>query len=92
MPDSIIKTERHGLWAAAAFVLALLAVIIGLVAVKRVHQVTVGTQIEVLVLSKKIDKLEAQLAAQAAAPAAAPAVEAAPATEAAPAAEAVPAQ
>ncbi len=89
MPDSIIKTERHGLWAAAAFVLALLAVIIGLVAVKRVHQVTVGTQIEVLVLSKKIDKLEAQLKAQAAA---APAVEAAPAAEVAPAADAVPAQ
>ena len=34
MPDSIIKTERHGLWAAAAFVLALLAVVIGLVAGK----------------------------------------------------------
>lgn len=81
MPDSIIKTERHGLWAAAAFVLALLAVVIGLVAVKRVHQLTVATQIEVLALSKKVDKLEARVGAQAAAPA----VEAAPATEMAPA-------
>lgn len=83
MPNSIIETERHGLWAAAAFVLALLAVVIGLVAVKRVQEVAVGTQIEVLVLSKKLDKLEA---AQQAAAAPAPAVEAA-----APAAEAVPA-
>ena len=88
MPDSIIKTERHGLWAAAAFVLALLAVVIGLVAVKRVHQLTVATQIEVLALSKKVDKLEARIGAQAAAPA----VEAAPATEMAPAAEMAPAQ
>lgn len=83
MPNSIIETERHGLWAAAAFVLALLAVVIGLVAVKRVQEVAVGTQIEVLVLSKKLDKLEA---AQKAAAAPAPAAEAA-----APAAEAVPA-
>jgi hypothetical protein len=79
MSNSVIETERHGLWAAAAFVLALLGVVLGLVAIKRVHEVAVGSQIEVLVLAKKVKQLEQ---AQAAAPTA-PAVEAAPAAEAA---------
>lgn len=79
MSNHIIETERHGLWIAVTFILALLALSVGVVSMVRVQQVGVATQLEVLALHKRIQKIE-----KAAAPAAAPA-------EAAPAADAVPA-
>lgn len=85
MSNHIIETERHGLWIAVTFILALMSLSVGVVSMVRVKQIAVASQIEVLALNKRIQKLE-----KAAAPAAAPAAEAAPAA-AAPAAEAAPA-
>lgn len=81
MPNTIIETERHGLWIAAAFILALLALGMSVVANKRLLAVTVGTQVEVLALDKRLDRLEKKLNAQAAA--AAPVAVEAPAAPAA---------
>lgn len=81
MPNTIIETERHGLWIAAAFILALLALGMSAVANKRLLAVTVGTQVEVLALDKRLDRLEKKLNAQAAA--AAPVAVEAPAAPAA---------
>lgn len=81
MPNSIIETERHGLWIAVAFILALLALGMSVVANKRLLAVTVGTQLEVLALDKRLDRLEKKLNAQAAA--AAPVAVEAPADPAA---------
>lgn len=80
MSNHIIETERHGLWIAVTFILALLALSVGVVSMVRVHQIAVLTQVEVLTLHKRIQKLEK---------AAAPAAQAAPA-EAAPAEAAAP--
>jgi type II secretory pathway component PulJ len=79
MSNHIIETERHGLWIAAAFIVALLGLVSSLVALNRVSQLAHVSQAEVLVLNKRIAALEKD-----AAPAAAPAAEAAPA-DAAPA-------
>lgn len=86
MSNHIIETERHGLWIAAAFIVALLGLVSSLVALNRVSHLANVSQAEVLVLNKRLVALE-----KAAAPAAAPAAEAAPAADAAPAAEAAPA-
>lgn len=85
MSNHIIETERHGLWIAVTFILALMALSVGVVSMVRVKQIAVASQIEVLALHKRIQKIEKGLA-----PAAAPAAAAAPA-EAAPAADAAPA-
>lgn len=80
MSNHIIETERHGLWIAVTFILALLALSVGVVSMVRVQQVGVATQLEVLALHKRIQKIE-----KGAAPVAAPAAaEAAPAADAAP--------
>ncbi len=60
----IIEPERFGLWIAVTFIIALLALIIALGAVKQVGDLTIITQGEVVLLNKKIE---------AAQPAAAPA-------------------
>ncbi|MDF2445889.1 MAG: hypothetical protein K0S46_1125 [Moraxellaceae bacterium] len=77
MSNHIIETERHGLWIAVTFTLALLAFVFGLVSVVRIHQLAGVSQVEVLLLHKRLNKLEKA--------AAAPAAEAAPVAEAAPA-------
>lgn len=80
MSNHIIETERHGLWIAVTFILALLALSVGVVSMVRVQQVGVATQLEVLALHKRIQKIE-----KGAAPVGAPAAaEAAPAADAAP--------
>lgn len=73
---SIIDPERLGTWTAGAFVLALLALVVGILAIYRVNAVLYGTQIEVLGLNKKIESLRPK---EAAAPTAAPAQKEAPA-------------
>lgn len=60
----IIEPERFGIWIAVTFVIALLALIVAIVAVKKTNDLTLITQGEVLLLNKKIE---------AAQPAAAPA-------------------
>lgn len=51
----IIEPERFGIWIAVTFVIALLALIIALGAVKQTNDLTVITQGEVLLLNKKIE-------------------------------------
>lgn len=89
MSNHIIEPERHGLWIAAAFIVALMGVSVGVVSMIRVHQLAMMNGIQVLALNKRIVGLENKIAAltpAAPAPAAAaPAADAAPAPEAAPA-------
>lgn len=63
----IIEPDRMGLWVAVTFIIALLALIVGLVAIQRNSQLAYVTQAEVLMLNKKIQQSSP-----------APAVEAAP--------------
>lgn len=65
----IIEPERLGLWVAASFVLALLALVVAIVAIQRNAELAVVTQSEVMMLNQKI--VENQPAAAAEAPAAA---------------------
>ncbi|MDI1301024.1 MAG: hypothetical protein PSX71_03890 [bacterium] len=81
MSNHIIDQERQGLWIAATFVIALLALVLSFVNLDRNHALAVGTQIEVLGLHDHITSVErkvngsAATATPAQAPAAAPAVE-----------------
>ena len=51
----IIEPERFGIWIAVTFVIALLALIIAIGAVKQANDLTAITQGEVLLLNKKIE-------------------------------------
>lgn len=51
----IIEPERFGIWIAVTFVIALLALIVAIVAVKKANDLTLITQGEVLLLNKKIE-------------------------------------
>ena len=53
----IIESSRLGLWVAASFVLAMLSLVVGLVAIKRLSDATVITQTELLVLDQKIEAM-----------------------------------
>ncbi|MDP2108660.1 MAG: hypothetical protein Q8J67_06400 [Rhodocyclaceae bacterium] len=57
----IIDPERQGLWIAVGFILALLALVVGLFALQRANEVLVGTQMQVLVLNQKIETLRKDL-------------------------------
>lgn len=52
--DQIIEPERYGIWIAVTFVIALLALVMSLVAIKENNKLTAVTQAEILMLSKKI--------------------------------------
>lgn len=65
--NHVIDPERHGIWIAAAFVIALLALILALIGLKQINELHLVTQTEILMLNKKVED------GQAAAPAAAPA-------------------
>ncbi len=52
----IIEPERMGFWVAATFVVALLALVVGIVAVKRNNELAYMTQMQFLVLSKKVEQ------------------------------------
>jgi hypothetical protein len=56
--NHIIEPERHGIWIAAGFTVALLALVLGFVSLERVNNVLVGTQAEVLALNKKIEGMK----------------------------------
>lgn len=66
----IIEPERQGLWIAATFVIALLALVLAFMSLKRVNATLVGTQIEVLALKKKMDAAQGDKTLAAPAPAA----------------------
>lgn len=63
--NHVIEPERFGIWIAVTFVIALLALVLSIVAMKNTDELTAVTQAEVLMLNKKIE------AGQSAAPAAA---------------------
>lgn len=58
----IIEPERHGLWIAATFVIALLALGLAVTGVFRANVVHTGTQLEVVILNKKIEDLRKEVA------------------------------
>lgn len=61
----VIEPERFGIWIAVTFVIALLALVVAIGAVKQTNDLTTITQGEILLLNKKIES------SQPAAPAAA---------------------
>lgn len=63
----IIEPERAGLWAAAAFIVALLAFVLAFAGIYRTNYMMAATQIEILQLNKKIEGLSPANGAPAAA-------------------------
>jgi len=54
----IIDPERLGLWTAATFVLALLALVLAIIGLNRSHDLMYMTQVEALLLNKKIENAQ----------------------------------
>jgi len=54
----VIDPERMGTWVAATFVLALLALVLAFVALQRNKELAYMSQVEVLMLNKKIEALK----------------------------------
>ncbi len=50
----IIEPERQGLWIAATFIIALLALVLAIIGIQRADELTDITQTEVVLLNKKI--------------------------------------
>lgn len=71
--DNIIEPSRQGLWIAATFVMALLALVVAFVGVNRNNDLMYITQTELLLINQKIEAIQGGKA-----PAAAPAAPAAP--------------
>ncbi|MDR3390414.1 MAG: hypothetical protein P4L77_01660 [Sulfuriferula sp.] len=69
----IIEPERQGLWIAVTFIIALLSFVIALVGISRINNTVIATQLEVLVLNKRIEAMETAKTATPPAPAPAPA-------------------
>lgn len=84
MSNHIIEQDRQGLWIAATFVIALLALVLSFINMDRNHALAVGTQVEVLALHEHITAMQHQHEQKPAETVVAPApVEVAPAPEAA---------
>ena len=75
--DNIIEPSRQGIWVAATFVMALLALVVAIVGVTRNSELLYMTQTELLLINQKIEALQGGKA-----PAAAPAAPVAPAAAA----------
>lgn len=58
----IIEPERHGLWIAVTFIIALLSLGLAITSVVRANIIHTGTQMEVLILNQKIDNLRKEVA------------------------------
>ena len=54
-----ISSENLPLWTMAAFIVALLALLLGAIGIYRTTVVLYGTQLEVIALNKKIEALKA---------------------------------
>jgi hypothetical protein len=61
MANEIIAPERHGFFIVVAFILAIIGLLLGLLGVYRNQALAVGTQIEIVALSKKMKRLEARI-------------------------------
>lgn len=72
----IIDPQNHSTWIAASFIVALLALAVGVIGLYRNATTVVATQAQILKLNQKIEQLHgkgtASAAPQAAAPASAP--------------------
>jgi hypothetical protein len=53
----IIEPERVGLWAAAAFTLALVAFVLAFAGIYRGNHMVAATQLEILALNQKIEDM-----------------------------------
>jgi hypothetical protein len=75
MSNTIIEQERHGIWIAASFILALLALALAFSAFVRTNSIMVGMHMEMALLNDKIEtnKAAASNKAPVAAPVEAPA-------------------
>nr|WP_294838421.1 hypothetical protein [uncultured Methylotenera sp.] len=71
--DNLIEPGRQGTWVAATFVVALLALVVAIVGVKRNSELLYMTQTELLLVNQKIEALQGGKAPPAAAAPAAPA-------------------
>jgi len=71
--DNMIEPGRQGVWVAATFVMALLALVVAIVGVTRNSELLYMTQTELLLINQKIEALGGKV------PATTPAVPAAPA-------------
>lgn len=54
----LIEQERHGFWIVAAFIIALLALVLALTAIWRLNVTLVGSQAEMMVMNSKIEALK----------------------------------
>lgn len=54
----IIEPERMGLWVAVTFIIALLALGVASVGLKRINNLMYVTQVEMLMLNKKIEAIK----------------------------------
>lgn len=61
--NHMIEPERFSLWIAATFVIALLALVIALVGLNRSRDLLYMTQMEVLLLNKKIEHVHPSVVA-----------------------------
>ncbi|SFN18844.1 hypothetical protein SAMN05660284_00809 [Formivibrio citricus] len=62
----IIEPQRLGIWVAAAFILALLALVLSLINLKRTGEGLLISQTEILLLNNKIEALQKNAAMPAA--------------------------
>lgn len=60
--DNLIEPARQGTWIATTFVLALLALVVAIVGVKRNSELLYMTQTELLLVNQKIEALQASKA------------------------------
>ena len=77
----IIDPERFGLWIVATFIIALLALVMSVVGLKRIWESAAITQAQIVVITNKLNELQRLQAAPAVAAPAAPAALAAPGPE-----------
>ena len=56
--DNIIEPGRQGVWVAATFVMALLALVVAIVGVNRNSELLYMTQTELLLVNQKIEALQ----------------------------------
>jgi len=56
--DNIIEPSRQGIWVAATFVMALLALVVAIVGVNRNSELLYMTQTELLLVNQKIEALQ----------------------------------
>ena len=64
--DNIMDPERYGIWIAASFIIALLALVVAIVGISRTSDLMYMTQVEALLMNKKVEVLQPSAPAPAA--------------------------